>query len=426
MDKDKSTDATEKPKQDSTKGDAKDEGKKTNDDDEVEVELVKKTDKYNHYSVFGTEFIVDKRYEISEPAGSGAYGTVVIANDTQKENSVAIKKIERAFEHKLFTKRTLRELKILRLLSHENVVQLKTIQKPEDKDKFEEIYAVFETMETDLGSIIKSSQDLSIAHIQFFLYQILRGMKYIHSAGILHRDLKPRNLLVNSNWDLKIWDFGLARADIPELYEAGAMTDYIATRWYRAPELLLGSEDYSGAVDMWSIGWIFAEMLLRKPLIPGQDSENQLELIVGLLGMPDKKFIANYSGGRLTEVFKNLSVETKEKGEFANVFKDIEEKDALSLLKKMLRYDPKKRVTIEKALEHPFLADLHYPPDEPTAKPVSPFDFDFEKYDLSIEQTKELIHDEIMLYHSSKAQKQYIANRKKHPEGILHLRFEKT
>lgn len=293
--------------------------------------------------VYGTEFIVEERYVIKEPAGSGAYGTVVIADDNNKEMQVAIKKIERAFEHKLFTKRTLRELKILRLLNHENVVKLITIQKPEDAKKFEEIYAVMEVMETDLGSIIKSSQDLSIAHIQFFLYQILRGMKYVHSAGILHRDLKPRNLLVNSNCDLKICDFGLARADIPELYEAGAMTDYISTRWYRAPELLLGSEDYNESVDMWSIGCIFAEMLLRKPLLPGQDSENQLELIVGLLGLPDKKFIANYSDGRLTEVFKNLSLEGKGKGEFSNVFKTVEEKEALSLLKKMLRYDPKKR-----------------------------------------------------------------------------------
>lgn len=201
------------------------------------------------------------------------------------------------------------------------------------------------------------------------------------------------------------------------------MTDYIATRWYRAPELLLGSEDYSGAVDMWSVGCIFAEMLLRKPLLPGQDSENQLELIVRLLGLPDKKFITHYSGGRLNEVFKNLPSETKEKGEFSNVFSSIDDKNALSLLKKMLRYDPKKRISIERALEHPFLAELHYAPDEPTAKPVSPFDFDFEKYDLSIEQTKELIYEEIMLYHSSRAQKQYISDRKKYPQGVLHLRY---
>lgn len=146
-------------------------------------------------------------------------------------------------------------------------------------------------METDLGSIIKSDQELTIDHIRFFMYQLLRGMKYVHSAGILHRDLKPKNLLVNSNCDLKICDFGLSRADIPELYEAGAMTDYIATRWYRAPEILLGSENYNTSVDMWAIGCIFAELLTRKPFLPGTDSENQLKKIVEMIGSPDKETI---------------------------------------------------------------------------------------------------------------------------------------
>lgn len=112
--------------------------------------------------------------------------------------------MERTFEHILFAKRTLRELKILRLLDHENIIDLKSIVNPGSLEEFNEIYAIFELMETDLGSIIKSKQELSLDHIQFFMYQILRGMKYIHSAGILHRDLKPRNLLVNSNCDLKI------------------------------------------------------------------------------------------------------------------------------------------------------------------------------------------------------------------------------
>jgi len=149
-------------------------------------------------------------------------------------------------------------------------------------------------------------------------------MKYVHSAGILHRDLKPRNLLVNSNCDLKICDFGLSRADIPELYNAGAMTDYISTRWYRAPELLLGSEYYTTAVDMWSIGCILAELLIRKPFLPGSDTENQLEVIVAVLGKPSSKYIKKYSaGGWLAEVFAAIPG-TESSGSFNKLFKDFD------------------------------------------------------------------------------------------------------
>ena len=243
-------------------------------------------------------------------------------------------------------------------------------------------------------------------------------MKYVHSAGILHRDLKPRNLLVNSDCDLKICDFGLARADIPELYNAGAMTDYISTRWYRAPELLLGSEYYTTAVDMWSIGCILAELLIRKPFLPGSDTENQLELVVNCLGKPTKAYITKYSGGRLQEVF-NAIPGTEETGNFEELFAGQDE-NAVDLLRKMLLYDPEERITIEDALKHPYMVDLHYPPDEPTTNPVSAFDFDFELYDLSTEETKEHLYEEIMLYHSSKAQKKYIELRKAHPKGILH------
>lgn len=195
--------------------------------DKKEAKVTKEVDpnganKDTHaFMVMGTRFEVDKKYEIIDPIGSGAYGVVVAAKDasvaTGKEgesNLVAIKKIVKAFEHRVFSLRTYRELKIQRLLEHENVLGIKRILKPKTRADFNEIYVVSELMETDLAQIIKSNQPLTDDHVQFFLYQLLRGLKYVHSAGIYHRDLKPRNLLVNSNCDLKICDFGLARADI--------------------------------------------------------------------------------------------------------------------------------------------------------------------------------------------------------------------
>ena len=178
------------------------------------------------------------------------------------------------------------------MLEHENVLGIKRILKPKDKANYNEIYVVTELMETDLSVIIKSGQSLSDDHIQFFLYQILRGLKYIHSAGIYHRDLKPRNLLVNSNCDLKICDFGLARADIKSLQNnQSALTDYIATRWYRAPEVILSWKKYTAAVDVWSVGCILAELIIRKPLLPASSEEEQLNMITKLLGNPSSKLL---------------------------------------------------------------------------------------------------------------------------------------
>jgi len=368
-------------------------------------------------TVMGSTFLLDARYEILDTTGTGAYSIVVSAYDTMLQQKVAIKKIEKAFEHSTFTKRTLREIKILRLLRHDNIIEMVNVQLPRSKDEFEEIYVVSELMETDLSSIIKSPQPLSDDHCQFFLYQLLRGLKYMHSACILHRDLKPRNLLVNSNCDLKICDFGLARASLSDLRVRGTeMTDYVATRWYRAPEVLLTYKKYTTAMDIWSVGCIFAELLLRKPILPGNDAQHQLELIFSLLGSPSEEDIQSIPNPRIRERVSRMP--KRKPKPFEVIFRDSNP-SAIDLLKKMLVFNPEKRISVEEAIQHPYLSSLHFPEDEPTTDPVSRFDFDFERQILTMEDLKNLLYEEILLWHFPEKKRTYEESKVKFESQIL-------
>jgi len=355
--------------------------------------------------VLGTTFLLDRRYEIVEPVGSGAYGVVVAATDTTTGKPVAIKKIEKGLDHPILSKRTLRELKILRLIQHENVIRIITIQLPANNRDFDGIYVVSELMETDLTSIIKSKQALSDQHCQFFLYQILRGLKFLHGSGVLHRDLKPRNLLVNSNCDLKICDFGLARVNLPgSKVGAGMMTDYVATRWYRPPELLLLYKKYTKAMDMWSVGCILGELLLRKPIMPGKDPENQLEMIFNLIGTPEEEDIQAIPNSRSKRMVDRLA--KKAPRNFTEFFHGANPL-ALDLLAKLLHFNPAKRLTVEEALNHPYLSTYHFEPDESCGAPISAYDFLFENEILTVGDIKALIFDEVLLYHFPQKKTEY-------------------
>ncbi|XP_064904175.1 mitogen-activated protein kinase 7 isoform X1 [Columba livia] len=257
-------------------------------------------------------------------------------------------------------------------------------------------YVVLDLMESDLHQIIHSSQPLSLEHVRYFLYQLLRGLKYIHSANVLHRDLKPSNLLVNENCELKIGDFGMARGLGGDPRHAKAfLTEYVATRWYRAPELLLSLHRYTRAIDMWSVGCIFAEMLGRRQLFPGRNYVHQLQLIMAVLGTPPAAVMAAIGAERVRAYVKSLPPRPPVPWE--SLFGDAEPA-ALALLGRMLRFDPRERVGVAEALGHPFLAKYHDPEDEPECVPA--FDFAFDRRALTKEEIKAAIVAEIEDFHA--------------------------
>jgi len=317
------------------------------------------------------------------------------ALDKETGAKVAIKKITRAFEDPVDAKRILREIKLMKKLAHENVIRIiDIIPPPVTSDEFEDIYIIQDLMETDLHRIIYSRQTLSIDHIQYFVYQLLRGMKYIHSANVLHRDLKPSNLLMNSNCDLKICDFGLSRGVEDE--QKGELTEYVVTRWYRAPEIMLACQEYTKAIDIWSVGCIFAELLARSPLFPGEDYIAQLRLICEKLGRPSDKELDFVTSERAKKFM--LSLPHNKPQPYSTLFPNYKDDDeALDLLTKLLAFDPAKRITIEGALEHPFMASLHNEEDEPNSE--SQFHFEFETEELSRERVQELIWAELRKLH---------------------------
>ncbi|XP_067391327.1 mitogen-activated protein kinase 7 [Emydura macquarii macquarii] len=341
-------------------------------------------------------FEVGDEYEVIETIGTGAYGVVSSARRRSTGQQVAIKKIPNAFDVVMNAKRTLRELKILKHFKHDNIIAIKDILKPAvPYDDFKSVYVVLDLMESDLHQIIHSSQPLTLEHVRYFLYQLLRGLKYIHSANVIHRDLKPSNLLINENCELKIGDFGMARGlcTKPDEYKY-FMTEYVATRWYRAPELMLSLHEYTQAIDMWSVGCIFAEMLGRKQLFPGKNYIHQLQLIMTVLGTPSAKVIHAIGADRVRAYIQSLP--SRQPVPWETLYQQADHL-ALALLAKMLRFDPRERVSVAEALKHPFVAKYHDPDDEPDCVPA--FDFDFDKQVLTKERIKEAIVAEIRDFH---------------------------
>uniref|UniRef100_A0A672KJU0 mitogen-activated protein kinase n=1 Tax=Sinocyclocheilus grahami TaxID=75366 RepID=A0A672KJU0_SINGR len=331
---------------------------------------------FHRQEVNKTIWEVPVRYQNLSPVGSGAYGTVCSAYDEKTGLKVAVKKLSRPFQSIIHAKRTYRELRLLKHMKHENVIGLLDVFTPATSlEEFNDVYLVTHLMGADLNNIVKC-QKLTDDHVQFLIYQILRGLKYIHSADIIHRDLKPSNLAVNEDCELKILDFGLARHTDDE------MTGYVATRWYRAPEIMLNWMHYNMTVDIWSVGCIMAELLTGRTLFPGTDRILFLSFPPSLTC---KKFSARTYINSLPQMPKR---------NFADVFVGANPQ-AVDLLEKMLVLDTDKRITAAEALAHPYFAQYHDPDDEPEAEP---FDQSFESQELDIEEWKRQTYDEVISF----------------------------
>jgi len=399
----------------------------------------------------GHSWQVPPRYDVRQIIGTGAYGSVCEAFDHEHNRLVAIKRVDDMFEDLTDCKRVLRECAILSKLHSENVVALYDIVAPRDMNTFEELYMVMEICDTDLKKLCRTDVSLTALHINTLLYNLLVGLNYLHSAGIYHRDLKPANVLVNQDCSVKICDFGLSRAihdakldleDLPntprgydgaqQLVPVGrhtqrltrALTRHVVTRWYRAPELILLQEHYSEAIDIWSVGCIYAELLGmlegtrvqdRGPLFPGSScfplsparrhrtdhrfhtrgSHDQLNVIFDLLGTPTAEQVGQLERDDAKR-YVRCSAERAGRG-FASKFPHVNN-GAIELLEMTLRFCPQERATVAALLDHPELREVRDPARETKASHFISLNFEKEP-DLDQWLLRKHFLDEARRYH---------------------------
>jgi mitogen-activated protein kinase 15 len=315
---------------------------------------------------------VHSQFEISKKLGKGAYGVVWKGADRTTKKVVAVKKCYDAFRNSTDAQRTYREVMYLQALKgHENIVQLLHIVGAENH---QDLYLVFEYMETDLHVVIRANI-LQEIHQKFIVYQTLRALKYVHSAGLIHRDIKPSNILLNSKCDVKLCDFGLVRSASTVGDAKQLLTDYVATRWYRSPEVLLGSTQYSQAIDIWALGCILGEMISGSPIFQGRDSLKQLTKIIEVRGIPSKDDMNLLQKMSAANVIDPFLTECSDIGQ--QTLTDLcngASTEALDFMSQTFQYSPHNRISAEEGLCHPYVKDFHKPNNNSVSEPTYPHD----------------------------------------------------
>ncbi|KAI3386669.1 hypothetical protein SNEBB_007767 [Seison nebaliae] len=318
----------------------------------------------------GIDDQVLERYEMNKRLGRGAYGIVWKAIDKRTQGTVALKKIFDAFRNKTDAQRTYREVWFLcRFNSHPNVIRLLDIMKAQNN---KDLYLVFDFMETDLHRLIKRKNVLHDMHKRYIMYQLFKSTYYLHSGDVIHRDQKPCNILLNKQCVLKLADFGLARS-VNETAETNPVpyTEYIATRWYRAPEILLASKTYTKGIDMWSIGCILGELYLNEPIFQGTNTLNQLEKILVYMPKPSSEDIESLQTNYM-EFLRNQPSKEFYRKRLEDLVPNMP-KDAMDLFINLLKINPKKRLTALECMHHIYVARFYNKNDENVLdEPVTP------------------------------------------------------
>mmetsp|Transcript_14229 Transcript_14229/g.25148 ORF Transcript_14229/g.25148 Transcript_14229/m.25148 type:complete len:516 (+) Transcript_14229:94-1641(+) len=332
-----------------------------------------------------------RKYEIVSKLGRGAYGIVWKAIDKKTREVVALKKCFDAFQNATDAQRTFREIMFLQELNgHENIIRLLNVLKA-DNDK--DIYLICDYMESDLHAVIRANI-LEEIHKQYIIYQLLKALKYMHSGQLLHRDIKPSNILLNSDCQVRVCDFGLARSVVVQgdTKTNPVLTDYVATRWYRPPEILLGSTSYTKGVDLWSVGCILGELLSGKPIFPGTSTMNQLDRIMQVTGYPSPEDIESMRSPFAATMLESLpKARPKPLGEMF----PRATAEALDLLRQCFMFNPGKRIAAKDALRHPYVVQFHNPDDEFECDRVIRIPVD-DNTKLRVQDYREQIYNEVL------------------------------
>ncbi|KAF3619812.1 cell division control protein 2 D [Capsicum chacoense] len=298
-------------------------------------------------------------FEKLEKVGEGTYGKVYRARDRVTGKIVALKKTRLHEDEEGVPPTTLREISLLRMLSRDpHIVKLMDVKQGQNKEGKTVLYLVFEYMDTDVKKFIRTfrakGENIPPNIVKSLMYQLCKGVAFCHGHGVLHRDLKPHNLLMDRKTNvLKLADFGLGRAYTVPIKK---YTHEILTLWYRAPEVLLGATHYSTAVDMWSVGCIFAELVTNQALFPGDSELQQLLHIFRLLGTPNEQLWPGVSKLVNWHEYPQWKPQA-----LSTVVPGLAE-DGINLLQEMLHYEPSKRISAKKAMEHPYFDDLNKTP----------------------------------------------------------------